>query len=56
MWVNLAYRVEKVVRMRASSFSRVKGKGGCRALREVVGAGLVVLRPMPMTERNSEAL
>ena len=42
--------------MRARSFSRVKGYGGLRALREVVGAALVVFRPMPTTERNSDAL
>jgi len=53
---NLAYMAENVVRMRARSFSRVNGDGGFRALREVVGAALVVLRPMPMTERNSDAL
>ena len=49
------YRSSKVERMRARSFSRVKGDrcGGRRALREVVGAGLVVLRPMPTTARYS---
>ena len=44
------------MRIRARSFSSVKGEGGLRALSEVVGAALVVLRPMPMTERNSEEL
>ena len=54
--MNFSYIDEKVVRMRASSFSRVNGYGGLKALREVVGAALVVLRPIPMTERNSDAL
>lgn len=45
--------------MRASSFSSVKsggrgvGRREIRALREVVGEALVVLRPMPTTERYS---
>ena len=41
--------------IRARSFSRVNA-GRCegrRAERDVVGRGLVVLRPMPMTERYS---
>lgn len=43
-----------VVRMRASSFSSVKaGRGlerrGSKAFKEVVGAALVVLRPIPTT-------
>ena len=42
--------------MRASSFSRVNGYGGFRALRDVVGAALVVFNPMPTTERNSDEL
>ena len=43
--------VSNFVRMRARSFSSAKGArlDGKSALREVVGAGLVVLRPMPTT-------
>jgi hypothetical protein len=50
--------VSKVVRIRARSFSSVNaGRGGLlgeimrgrRALREVVGRALVVLRPIPTT-------
>jgi hypothetical protein len=49
------YIVSKVVRIRARSFSRVNAgregvKRGRRALREVVGRALVVLRPMPTTK------
>ena len=54
--MNLLYSREKVVRIRESSFSRVNGDGGLRALRDVVGAALVVLSPMPITERNSDEL
>ena len=55
MFLNRVYKVEKVVRMRARSFSwENAGKwGGRRADSVVVGQGLVVLRPMPMTERYS---
>lgn len=44
--------------MRASSFSSVKGArcGGRRALSEVVGSGLSVLRPTPTTRSYAEAL
>lgn len=47
--------VSNLVRMRARSFSKAKGareeKAGVerRAFREVVGAALVVFRPMPTT-------
>jgi len=46
--------VSNVVRIRARSFSSVKGgrdrgRRGKMAFREVVGAALVVLRPMPTT-------
>ena len=41
--------------MLASSFSRVKGVGGLRALRDVVGEALVVLSPIPITAKYSES-
>lgn len=40
--------------MRARSFSRLKGEGGLRALRDREGEVFVAFIPMPTTERYSE--
>lgn len=54
MRLNRVYRTEKQLRMRARSFSRLKGEGGDRALRDNDGVVFVALIPMPTTERYSE--
>lgn len=55
MRINLLYSDENVVRIRARSFSSVNGDGGLSAFKDVVGAAFVVFRPMPITDRNSDA-
>lgn len=42
------------MRIRARSFSRQNGEGGDKALREMEGDVLVVLIPMPTTDKYSE--
>ena len=54
MRLKRVYSTEKRLRMRAKSFSRWKGEGGDRALRDKDGDVLVALMPMPTTERYSE--